>query len=68
MGETDPEELADQLEKEADDLEGKNQELGQRTKHVAQDWQRKREDESVPGAPPPEGEGEEDADSGDAES
>jgi hypothetical protein len=57
MGETDPKELADRLEKQADDLERQNRKLEQETEDVAQEWQRKREDESVPGAPPPEGDG-----------
>jgi hypothetical protein len=55
MGDTDPEKLADRLEHEADELERRSEELGQRTEDVAHDWERKREDESVPGAPPPAG-------------
>ena len=53
MGETDPEGLADRLEDEAHDLEHRNQELGQQTEDVAQEWERKRSDPAVPGAPPP---------------
>jgi hypothetical protein len=58
MAETDPEELADHLEEEADDLERHSDELGRRTEDVSQDWQRKRSDPGVPGAPPPDDEGE----------
>ena len=60
MAETDPEELADKLEEEADDLERHGDELGRRTDDVSQDWQRKRADPGVPGAPPPEGDGDDD--------
>ena len=58
MAERDPGELADRLEHEADDLARHSNELGQRTEDAAQDWQRKRSDPGVPGAPPPEAEGE----------
>ncbi len=50
-----PEELADQLEREADRLQRHSDELGERVAEVRQDWERKRGDQSVPGAPPPEG-------------
>jgi len=53
MAETDPGELADDLEREADDLEEQSERLGRRTEEVSQDWQRKRSDQGVPGAPPP---------------
>jgi DNA-binding ferritin-like protein len=53
MAETDPEELADQLEKEADELAQRSEKLGEQTDDVAQDWQRKRSDPNVPGAQPP---------------
>jgi hypothetical protein len=53
MAETDPEELADHLEDEADDLERRSEKLGEQTDDVAQDWERKRADPSVPGANPP---------------
>ena len=61
MAETDPEGLADRLEHEADDLEHRSEALGQQTKDVSQEWERKRSDPAVPGAPPPE---EEDEDEG----
>jgi hypothetical protein len=60
MGETDPKELADQLEHDADELKRHSEELGRWTEDVSQDWERKRSDPGVPGAPPP-AEGEEDA-------
>lgn len=54
MGETDPEKLADHLEEEGDDLERQRDKLEQQTEDAAQDWQRKRADPNVPGAPPPD--------------
>lgn len=53
MAETDPEKLADHFEEEADDLEQRSKKLEDETEDVAQDWERKRSDENVPGAPPP---------------
>lgn len=47
------EKLADDLEQQADDLERHSDELQQRTEEASQDWQRKRRDQNVPGAPPP---------------
>jgi hypothetical protein len=63
MAETDPGELADHLEDEADDLERRSQELEEKTDDVSQDWQRKRSDPSVPGAPEPHEDDDEDEDS-----
>jgi hypothetical protein len=60
MAETDPGKLADHLEDEADDLEQRSEKLGEQTDDVAQEWERKRSDPSVPGAQPRE-EDEEDA-------
>ena len=54
MGETDPGKLADHLEDEADGLERHSDELAQRTEDAAQDWEHKRADPGVPGAPPPD--------------
>jgi chromosome segregation ATPase len=55
---------ADRLEEEADDLERRNEQLGERIDEVRKDWESKQHDESVPGAvededepsegPPPE--------------
>jgi hypothetical protein len=56
MAERNPEELADRLESEADDMEQRSRKLGEETRDVAQEWERKRSDPSVPGAPPPPGE------------
>ena len=53
MAETDPEKLADHLEEEADDLKQRSEKLQQETEDVSQDWQRKRSDPGVPGAPQP---------------
>jgi hypothetical protein len=60
--ETDPDGLADHLEEEADDLEQRSQKLKKQTEDVAQDWERKRTDEGVPGAPPPVGDEDSDED------
>lgn len=48
----DPQGLADELEQKADDMEQASHRLERETKEVAQDWERKRADDSVPGAPP----------------
>jgi hypothetical protein len=56
MAETDPEKLADHLEDEADELERRNEELGKKADDVAQEWEAKRSDPGVPGAPAPTGE------------
>ena len=55
MPEQDPDKLADALDQEADKLESHSKELGQQIEDSRQDWERKRRDENVPGAPPPEG-------------
>ena len=57
MAERDPQDLADHLEQEADDLERHNRDL-------AQEWERKRADPGVPGAPPPASEDEEEPPTG----
>jgi hypothetical protein len=56
MAERDPEELADRLEHEADDMQERTRKLGEDANDVAQEWERKRSDPNVPGAPPPPGE------------
>ena len=58
MVEKDPGKLADRLEEEADDLKERSEKLGEDTEDAAKDWERKRADPNVPGAPAPEGEGE----------
>ena len=55
MTETEPGKLADHLESEADDLEQRSRKLEEQIHEAAQDWQRKRSDPGVPGAPPPAG-------------
>ncbi len=52
MTENDPARLADDLEQEADDMQHRSAQLGNETEGVAQDWERKRSDPAVPGAPP----------------
>jgi hypothetical protein len=54
VSETDPHERADELEREADDLARADEELRERIEEADADWQRKRADESVPGANPPD--------------
>jgi hypothetical protein len=54
MTEREMNELADRLERETDELERRSGELEDRSRAVEEDWQRKRADQGVPGAPPPE--------------
>jgi hypothetical protein len=44
--------LADDLSDDADRLEQDSERLGEEIAEVRQDWERKRADEGVPGAPP----------------
>jgi hypothetical protein len=46
------EEQADRMEQDADRLEQKSEQLGERIDDVQDDWQRKEQDVSVPGAQP----------------
>lgn len=55
MSERDANRFADRLAREADELERRSDELQDRVKQVGDDWKRKRGDQSIPGAPPPEG-------------
>lgn len=54
MAEQDPQELSQALERETDELARDGKEVKEAVKETRQDWERKRRDESVPGAPPPE--------------
>jgi chromosome segregation ATPase len=45
--------LADELADEADKLERENKRLQEEISDARQDWERKRADPGVPGAPPP---------------
>jgi hypothetical protein len=54
MSDADPRSLADQLEREAEKLQRRSRELQDEVKGVGEDWERKRADQSTPGAPPPE--------------
>jgi hypothetical protein len=56
VSERDPDQLADELEDEADKLKERTENLGDELQDVRQDWERKRADESVPGAVPPDSE------------
>jgi hypothetical protein len=53
--------LADRLDDDADRLERENEQLEEQIGGVRQDWERKRADERVPGAPPRPGDTERDA-------
>jgi hypothetical protein len=56
VSERDPDELADSLEQDADNLEQQSERLGDEVQDARQDWERKRADASVPGAVPSESE------------
>jgi chromosome segregation ATPase len=47
-------ERADDLEAEADQLEKRNEHLGEEISDLKENWEAMRRDESVPGAPAPE--------------
>jgi hypothetical protein len=59
VAERDPFELADQQDREADDMQRGSEELERDVREAREDWERKRADDAVPGAPPPEEEGDE---------
>jgi hypothetical protein len=48
----DYDELADELDREADRLASHSEQLGEQIDDVRGDWERKRADGAVPGAPP----------------
>jgi len=48
----DPQALAEGLEREADELEHRSHELERKIDAARSDWERKRADPGVPGAPP----------------
>jgi hypothetical protein len=50
-----PDPLADELERQADELRKYSEELMERVIKTRQDWERKRGDPKVPGAQPPDG-------------
>jgi hypothetical protein len=52
----DHEGLADELERETDALQHETDKLGQEIADTRSDWEAKRNDPSIPGAPAPEGE------------
>ncbi len=49
----DHEKLANELDRDADGLEEKVEALDQHVKEARSDWEAKRADSAVPGAPPP---------------
>jgi hypothetical protein len=54
MGEQDHEQLADELDREADKLAKENRRLKKEIGDVRDDWHRKQADDGVPGAVAPE--------------
>ncbi len=56
MAEQDPDRLADQLEGEAAQMQEQSEKVHGDVLEARQDWERKRADPKVPGAPPREGE------------
>jgi hypothetical protein len=60
---TDPEQLADELDEQADELRGRSEHLEEKVIEVQREWDRKRSDPNVPGANPPD-DGEEESDEG----
>jgi hypothetical protein len=55
MAERDPKELSQALEREADELQRQGREVKDAVDEAREDWEHKRRDDNVPGAPPPEG-------------
>jgi hypothetical protein len=56
--EADPEKLANALEEEAETMQRRTERVGDELAQIRQDWESKRSDPNVPGAPgPPEGSG-----------
>ncbi len=55
MAERDPHELSEALKRETDELERQGKEVKEAVDETREDWERKRRDQSVPGAAPPEG-------------
>jgi hypothetical protein len=51
---TDPEQLADELDEQADELQDHSEHLEEKVIEVRREWDQKRSDPSVPGANPPE--------------
>jgi hypothetical protein len=53
MTDENPEELADDLEQEARTMERRTERVSDQLARIRQDWERKRADPNVPGAPAP---------------
>jgi len=47
-------EQADQVERDLDEMEERSEELGKEIEETEADWERKKQDDSVPGALPDE--------------
>ena len=59
MSERDPFELADEQELEAEEMQRHSDALERNVRETREDWERKRADKGVPGAPAPEEQDEE---------
>jgi hypothetical protein len=64
---TDPDQLADELDEQGDELEARSEHLEEKVIEVQREWDRKRSDPNVPGANPPEDEAEDDGGQSDQE-
>jgi hypothetical protein len=51
---TDDQRKSDGLERELDDMEERSERLGEEISDAREDWEAKRRDETIPGAPAPE--------------
>jgi hypothetical protein len=58
--EDDPQRLSRALDRETDELERQGQEVKEAIQGTREEWERKRRDENVPGALPPQGDAPED--------
>jgi hypothetical protein len=65
MTDDNPQELSDALKRETDELARDGREVKASVEETRADWERKRRDERVPGAPPPTGEESDDSDQAD---
>ncbi len=54
------ERAAERMAHDANDMQERSEKLGEGIEQTRQDWERKRSDQKVPGANPPDGEGDQD--------
>ena len=65
MAEQDPDERSRELKRETDELAREARKVQERIDETRQDWERKRADDSVPGAVPPQADEDDEADQSD---